>query len=171
MSVVNQVLLLLVPLVAVCYSAVIPSDENQPNSRQKRTLGLLTAGADTVATGLGTAGTMAATAVGIISAIKPLVLLGLGKCKLKYSLCFDEDINETCLLTDALFNWLSKNGYLGGNVGGNLLGNGFGLDGGLSFGAQPIDAASAPVWVEEAPSSAQNGYYPAEAAPVQWRRK
>jgi hypothetical protein len=60
-------------------AAVIP--EEKSNDRQKRTLGLLTVGAQMAQSGVGTAGKVALTALGLVSAIKPLILLGIGKCK------------------------------------------------------------------------------------------
>jgi hypothetical protein len=50
-------------------------------SRHKRTLGLITVGAQAVSNGVGTLGKLAGTAVGVAAAAKPLILLGLGKCK------------------------------------------------------------------------------------------
>ena len=75
-----QVFITLLSLMALAYSAAIPG-ENQKLNRQKRTLGLVTAGAGAVSEGIGAAGAIAATAVGILSAVKPLIILGLGKCK------------------------------------------------------------------------------------------
>lgn len=71
-----QFFLSLALCVALCQSAVI-----RKNSRQKRTLGLLTAGANAVGAGLGAAGSAAATAFGVAASAKPLILLGLGKCE------------------------------------------------------------------------------------------
>ena len=62
------------------HSASIPKKEE--NNRNGKTLGLLTVGAQAVGTGVGTAGKVLGTAVGVLSAVKPLILLGLGKCKL-----------------------------------------------------------------------------------------
>lgn len=54
----------------------------QPQSRRKgRTLGLLSFGAEAVGAGVGAAGSAAASAIGVAAAAKPLILLGLGKCK------------------------------------------------------------------------------------------
>ena len=58
---------------------VVPAERR--SARQPRTLGLLTAGTNVLTTGLGAAGSAAATAIGVTSAVKPLVFLGLGKCE------------------------------------------------------------------------------------------
>ena len=60
---------------------VVPTGEQVRSARQPRTLGLLTAGTNVLTTGLGAAGSAAATAIGVTSAVKPLVFLGLGKCE------------------------------------------------------------------------------------------
>eukprot|EP00095_Tigriopus_kingsejongensis_P003670 maker-scaffold11_size778918-snap-gene-5.19 protein:Tk03670 transcript:maker-scaffold11_size778918-snap-gene-5.19-mRNA-1 annotation:"hypothetical protein L916_14583" len=49
------------------------------NAREKRTLGLLSAGVGAVGAGLGAAGSAAATAFGVAASAKPLIVLGLGK--------------------------------------------------------------------------------------------
>ncbi len=45
--------------------------------------GLLTVGAQAAAGGLSVAGQVAGAAVSTVAAAKPLILLGLGKCKIK----------------------------------------------------------------------------------------
>ncbi len=77
-----QVLLLAIFLSAILVQgAVLKREEDETNSRQKRTLGLLTVGANALSDGVGTAGVLAGTAIAAVSAIKPLLLLGIGKCK------------------------------------------------------------------------------------------
>jgi len=89
----------------VAEAALVPPLDNHESkfvhSRQKRTLGILknndlkklrysiiilnvglvTAGAQAVAGGVAGAGQLAGAAVSTIAAAKPLILLGLGKCK------------------------------------------------------------------------------------------
>ena len=59
--------------------ASIPKEEK--NHRQGKTLGLLTVGTQALGSGIGTAGKVLGTAVAALTAVKPLLLLGLGKCK------------------------------------------------------------------------------------------
>ena len=77
----HQVLAILATIAATANCAAIPVPVEVANSRQPRTLGLLTAGTNVLTTGLGAAGSAAATAIGVTSAVKPLVFLGLGKCE------------------------------------------------------------------------------------------
>ena len=70
-------------LVLMTNGASIPKEEKE-NHRQGKTLGLLTVGTQALGSTVGTAGKVLGTAVGVISAIKPLLLLGLGKCKFDY---------------------------------------------------------------------------------------
>ena len=73
----------LVILFSVAQGAVIRQSEREP-----RTLGLLTAGAGALQAGIGAAGSAVGTAIGVAAAAKPLILLGLGKCKcLKMGKC------------------------------------------------------------------------------------
>jgi len=51
------------------------------SSREGRTLGLLTVGAQALGEGVGAVGAAAATAAGTVASVKPLLLLGLGKCE------------------------------------------------------------------------------------------
>lgn len=72
---------------ALSHAAVIPTSSKSAASEgeqgQARTLGLVTAGANVVGSGIGTIGRLAAVAVGLVAAVKPLIILGLGKCKYK----------------------------------------------------------------------------------------
>ena len=73
-------------MVLMTHGASLPKSEE--NHRQGKTLGLLTVGTSALGSTVGSVGAALGTAVGIISAVKPLVLLGLGKCKfLKYRKC------------------------------------------------------------------------------------
>ena len=68
--------------VVLCNGAVIrPGDDNTHGKRQGRTLGLLQAGTAALGSGIGAVGSAAATAVGVAAGVKPLILLGLGKCE------------------------------------------------------------------------------------------
>ena len=62
------------------HGASLEKDEAKTH-REGKTLGLLTVGAQTLSSGVGTAGKVLGTAVGVMSAIKPLILLGVGKCE------------------------------------------------------------------------------------------
>ena len=62
-------------MAAACYSAALP------DKSEERTLGIIQTGAGVAATGLSTAGKLAAAAIGVVSAVKPLIMLGVGKCK------------------------------------------------------------------------------------------
>ena len=62
----------------IAQSGVVPIKRS---ARQPRTLGLLEFGANALSNGIGAVGGAAATAVGAVAAAKPLILLGLGKCK------------------------------------------------------------------------------------------
>ena len=62
-------------MAAACYSAALP------DKSEERTLGIIQTGAGVVGTGLSTAGKLAAAAIGVVSAVKPLIMLGVGKCK------------------------------------------------------------------------------------------
>ena len=73
---------------AVCHAGILVAEEGKSEvpetktlSREKRTLGLLTVGAKAVAAGIGTAGKVAGATIATAAALKPLILLGLGKCK------------------------------------------------------------------------------------------
>ena len=57
------------------------SENNEKNHRQGKTLGLLTVGANALSPVVSTAGQVALGTIAAISAIKPLILLGIGKCK------------------------------------------------------------------------------------------
>ena len=57
--------------------------EGREGGRQGRTLGLLTVGAQALSSGVGTAGKILGATVAGIAAVKPLILLGGAKCKLK----------------------------------------------------------------------------------------
>ncbi len=84
------VAMMLVSTAALSHAAVLPvspADDNAAapavvptSSRQGRTLGLLAVGAQAVGTGLSAVVPAAATAAGTVAAVKPMVLLGLGKC-------------------------------------------------------------------------------------------
>merc|ERR1712109_356688 len=62
---------------AMCFGAPSTDGGNEILSREKRTLGLVSAGAG--ASGLTTAGKLAAAGIAIVSAVKPLIMLGVGK--------------------------------------------------------------------------------------------
>merc|ERR1711863_94639 len=64
---------------AVCFGAPSTDGGNEILSREKRTLGLVSAGAGAAASGLTTAGKLAAAGIAIVSAVKPLIMLGVGK--------------------------------------------------------------------------------------------
>ena len=66
-------------LVLMTHGASLP--KTKENHRQGKTLGLLTVATSALGSGASTAGAALGTAVGVISAVKPLLLLGLGKCK------------------------------------------------------------------------------------------
>ena len=57
--------------------------EGRKGGRQGRTLGLLTVGAQALSSGVGTAGKILGATVAGIAAVKPLILLGGAKCKLR----------------------------------------------------------------------------------------
>jgi len=61
--------------------AIVIAEDETENPREKRTLGLLTVGTRLVGAKLAAAGSVAAATVGVVAAAKPLILLGLGKCK------------------------------------------------------------------------------------------
>ena len=65
----------------IAHGAVIKEQEQKSNSRQKRTLGLLTVGAQALSGGVGKAAVIAGATIAAVTAIKPLILLGVGKCK------------------------------------------------------------------------------------------
>ena len=65
---------------ALSNAAVIPSS-NPDDQGDARTLGLATVAAGAIGSGIGTIGRLAATAIGVLAAAKPLIMLGLGKCK------------------------------------------------------------------------------------------
>lgn len=82
----------LIVALAVSQANVVRTDETKPEdpeeapetktlSREKRTLGLLTVGAQAVSKGVGTVGKLAAAGLATAVAAKPLIILGLGKCK------------------------------------------------------------------------------------------
>ena len=48
---------------------------------EARTLGVITTGANLAGSALGAAGRVALALVGVAAAVKPLLVLGLGKCK------------------------------------------------------------------------------------------
>ena len=58
-----------------------PIDNKDNENGEARTLGILTVGANTAGTALGAAGRMALALVGVAAAVKPLIVLGLGKCE------------------------------------------------------------------------------------------
>merc|ERR1711884_889598 len=64
---------------AMCFGAPSTDGGNEILSREKRTLGLVSAGAGAAASGLTTAGKLAAAGIAIVSAVKPLIMLGVGK--------------------------------------------------------------------------------------------
>ena len=66
-------------LVLMTHGASLP--KTKENHRQGKTLGLLTVATSALGSGASPAGAALGTAVGVISAVKPLLLLGLGKCK------------------------------------------------------------------------------------------
>ena len=70
-----QICLSVLLMAAACYSAALP------DKSEERTLGIIQTGAGVAATGLSTAGKLAAAAIGVVSAVKPLIMLGVGKCK------------------------------------------------------------------------------------------
>ena len=74
-----QIIASLALLVLMTHGASLPKKEE--NHRQGKTLGLLTVATSALGSGASTAGAALGTAVGVISAVKPLLLLGLGKCK------------------------------------------------------------------------------------------
>ena len=98
-----QAFTVLAAVAAVAHTAVIPVEIETPNtngsSRQGRTLGLLTVGAEALGEGLSTAGAAAVTAATTAAAVKPLILLGLGKCeytfydKFSFAACTTEGIS------------------------------------------------------------------------------
>ena len=61
-------------------SHAAPHGDKHENG-EARTLGLITTGAQAVGSGIGAAGRVALALVGVAAAVKPLVVLGLGKCK------------------------------------------------------------------------------------------
>ena len=73
--------------------ASIPKEKE--NHRQGKTLGLLSVGTSALGSGVGTAGKVLGTAVAAISAIKPLLLLGLGKCKFRHQFSFIYPLSST----------------------------------------------------------------------------
>merc|ERR1712177_148490 len=64
---------------AMCFGAPSTDGGNEILSREKRTLGLVSAGAGAAASGRTTAGKLAAAGIAIVSAVKPLIMLGVGK--------------------------------------------------------------------------------------------
>ena len=48
---------------------------------QARTLGLVTTGANLAGSAISTVGRVALALVGVAAAVKPLIILGLGKCE------------------------------------------------------------------------------------------
>jgi len=129
---------------AMCFGAPSTDGGNEILSREKRTLGLVSAGAGAAASGLTTAGKLAAAGIAIVSAVKPLIMLGVGKY--------------------FLYNWLQKKQQ-------PSAGNGIGFDASLGFGGQP--APSAPVWVEEN-TQQQNTFFPANTNTANvngWKRR
>ena len=67
----------------VAHAAPSSKDTEGREGRQGRTLGLLTVGAQALSSGVGTAGKILGATVAGIAAVKPLILLGGAKCKLK----------------------------------------------------------------------------------------
>ena len=67
----------------VAHAAPSNKDSEGREGRQGRTLGLLTVGAQALSSGVGTAGKILGATVAGIAAVKPLILLGGAKCKLK----------------------------------------------------------------------------------------
>merc|ERR1711937_296327 len=63
---------------AMCFGAPSTDGGNEILSREKRTLGLVSAGAGAAASGLTTAGKLAAAGIAIVSAVKPLIMNGVG---------------------------------------------------------------------------------------------
>ena len=78
-----QIILGLTICVLVAHAAPSSKDSEGHEGRQGRTLGLLTVGAQALSSGVGTAGKILGATVAGIAAVKPLILLGGAKCKLK----------------------------------------------------------------------------------------
>ena len=78
-----QIILGLTICVLVAHAAPSSKDSEGREGRQGRTLGLLTVGAQALSSGVGTAGKILGATVAGIAAVKPLILLGGAKCKLR----------------------------------------------------------------------------------------
>ena len=66
----------------LCHAAPQGSRDNENDNGEARTLGIITTGAGLAGNALGAAGRVALALVGVAAAVKPLLVLGLGKCKL-----------------------------------------------------------------------------------------
>merc|ERR1719367_1400546 len=106
----TKVCLSVLLMAVACYSAALPDSSDESLSRQKRTLGIITTGANIAANGLSTAGKVAAGAIAVASAVKPLIMLGVGKY--------------------FLYNWLTKQNQPNA-------GNGIGFDASFGFNGVP----------------------------------
>ena len=62
-------------------SHAAPLDNKDNEHGEPRTLGVVTTGASLAGSALGAAGRVALALVGVAAAVKPLLVLGLGKCK------------------------------------------------------------------------------------------
>ena len=63
----------------LAHAAPLENKENE--NGEARTLGVVTTGANLAGSALGAAGRVALALVGVAAAVKPLLILGLGKCE------------------------------------------------------------------------------------------
>ena len=72
----------LIAFVGVLANAAPLNDKETNNQNgEARTLGVITTGANLAGSAIGAAGRVALALVGVAAAVKPLLVLGLGKCK------------------------------------------------------------------------------------------
>ena len=62
-------------------AAPLDDEATKNENGEARTLGVVTTGANLAGSALGAAGRVALALVGVAAAVKPLLVLGLGKCK------------------------------------------------------------------------------------------
>ena len=65
----------------LAHAAPLDDNATKRENGEARTLGVVTTGANLAGSALGAAGRVALALVGVAAAVKPLLVLGLGKCK------------------------------------------------------------------------------------------
>ena len=65
----------------LAHAAPLNDKETNNQNGEARTLGVITTGANLAGSAIGAAGRVALALVGVAAAVKPLLVLGLGKCK------------------------------------------------------------------------------------------